>query len=77
VIDACWLVCLCDGVGPSGSPVEDAQRTMTDGDTRVVLSVVWGTNALPGRTRETVAWYRELVAMIPGAVLEDVERTGP
>ncbi|MGE0871811.1 MAG: phenylalanine--tRNA ligase beta subunit-related protein, partial [Kofleriaceae bacterium] len=69
VIDASGLVCLCDGEGPSGTPVKDAQRTKTDGDTRVVLSVVWGTNALPGRTRETVAWYRELVAMIPGAVL--------
>jgi DNA/RNA-binding domain of Phe-tRNA-synthetase-like protein len=72
LIDASGLVCLSDAQGPSGTPVKDAQRTKTHDATRVALSIVWGTTALPGRTRETTRWYRELVATIPGAVLEDV-----
>jgi len=72
VIDASGLLALHDAQGPTGTPVKDAQRTKTDETTRAVLSVVWGTNALPGRTRETVRWYRELVGAIAGAVVEDV-----
>jgi len=73
VIDASGLLCLFDADGPSGTPVKDAQRTKTHDDTRVTLSIIWGTNALPGRTRETTAWYRELVGAIDGAVIEDVQ----
>ena len=72
VIDASGLLALFDAQGPTGTPVKDAQRTKTDATTRAVLSVVWGTRALPGRTRETVRWYRELVGAIAGAVVEDV-----
>ncbi|MGE0548063.1 MAG: phenylalanine--tRNA ligase beta subunit-related protein [Kofleriaceae bacterium] len=72
VIDASGLLCLCDNEGPSGTPVKDAQRTKTDDHTRVVLSVVWGTKALLDRTAQTVQWYRELVATIPGVEIEDV-----
>jgi DNA/RNA-binding domain of Phe-tRNA-synthetase-like protein len=72
VIDASGLLALYDAQGPTGTPVKDAQRTKTDDTTRAVLSVVWGTSALPGRTRETVRWYRELVGAIAGAVVEDV-----
>src|ERR1041385_6268425 len=73
VIDASGLLCLFDADGPSGTPVKDAQRTKTHDDTRITLSIIWGTNALPGRTRETTAWYRELVGAIDGAVIEDVQ----
>lgn len=75
VIDAGGLLCLFDAEGPSGTPVKDAQRTKTHDDTRAALSIVWGTRALAGRTAKTTAWYRELVAAIPGAQLEDVTLT--
>lgn len=70
VIDASGLVCLYDEVGPTGTPVKDAQRTKTDDATQNVLVIVWGTNALAGRTAETVRDYRALMA--PFARLEDV-----
>jgi DNA/RNA-binding domain of Phe-tRNA-synthetase-like protein len=72
VIDAGGLVCLYDELGPSGSPVKDAQRTKTDDDTRCTLSIVWGTLALPGRAASAARWYRELVAEIEGAEVQDV-----
>jgi DNA/RNA-binding domain of Phe-tRNA-synthetase-like protein len=75
VIDASGLVALVDADGTSGTPVKDAQRTKTSDGTRRALSIVWGTKALPGRTARAVAWYRELVATIPGASLEEVELT--
>ena len=72
LIDASGLLCLWDAVGPTGTPVKDAQRTKTHDGTRAALSVVWGTSALPGRTAAATRWYRELVAAIPGATVEDV-----
>jgi len=72
VIDAGGLVCLYDAQGPTGTPVKDAQRTKTGDDTRATLSIVWGTRALPGRAAAAARWYRELVAAIDGATLEDV-----
>ncbi|HEY5936548.1 MAG TPA: phenylalanine--tRNA ligase beta subunit-related protein [Kofleriaceae bacterium] len=72
VIDASGLVCLHDAEGPTGTPVKDAQRTKTSDATRAALAIVWGTRALPDRTPATTAWYRELAAMIDGAVIEDV-----
>lgn len=75
VIDASHLLALCDGEGVTGTPVKDAQRTKTSEQTRAALSLVWGTKALPGRTHKATAWYRELVAMIPGATVEDVALT--
>ena len=72
VIDASGLVCLYDEQGPSGSPVKDAQRTKTDDATRGTLSIVWGTRALPERAARAARWYRELVAAIEGASVEDV-----
>jgi DNA/RNA-binding domain of Phe-tRNA-synthetase-like protein len=72
VIDAGGLLAVFDGEGPTGTPVKDAQRTKTHDGTTRTLAVIWGTSALPGRTRAATAWYRELVAMIPGATSEDV-----
>ena len=72
VIDASGLVCLFDTVGPTGTPVKDAQRTKTHAGTRTTLSIVWGTTALPGRTARTVSLYQEVVASIAGAVVEPV-----
>jgi len=72
VIDVSGLVCLWDAQGPTGTPVKDAQRTKTHDGTRAAISIVWGTSALPGRTREATRWYRDLMLSIPGATVEDV-----
>jgi len=72
LIDVGGLCCLFDAEGPTGTPVKDAQRTKTHDATRVALSVIWGTRGLNGRTEKTGKWYRELVAEIPGAVIEPV-----
>jgi DNA/RNA-binding domain of Phe-tRNA-synthetase-like protein len=60
-IDLSGLLCLSDASGPSANGVKDAQRTKTHGGTTHTLSILWGTNALPGRTRAAAAWYRELL----------------
>lgn len=73
VIDAGGLLAVHDRLGPTGTPVKDAQRTKTHDGTRVTLAVVWGTSSLPGHTAITTARYRELVEAIPDAVNEDVE----
>ena len=72
VIDAGGLLGLTDAEGPSATPVKDAQRSKTHDGTRVTLSIVWGTRSLPGRTKKATDWYRELVATIDGATVEDV-----
>lgn len=71
-IDVSGLLCLYDAIGPTGTPVKDAQRTKTHDGTRTTISVVWGTSALPGRTREVTRWYRELLESLEGATTEDV-----
>jgi DNA/RNA-binding domain of Phe-tRNA-synthetase-like protein len=73
VIDASGLVCLYDDEGPTGTPVKDAQRTKTDAATKNLVVIIWGTRALPGRTAETVAWYRDQFA--PYGALEDITVT--
>src|SRR5262245_27449937 len=60
-IDVAGLLCLFDADGPCGSAVKDSQRTKTGPDTRRTLSLVWGTQALPGRSEKTEAWYRQLL----------------
>jgi DNA/RNA-binding domain of Phe-tRNA-synthetase-like protein len=71
-IDVSGLVCLYDAEGPTGTPVKDAQRTKTHDGTVAALSIIWGTTALPERTRAAVEWYRSLVAQLPGTTVEDV-----
>lgn len=75
-IDASGLCALVDEAGPCGTPVKDAQRTKTHAGTRALLSIVWGTHALDGRTALTTRWYRALAAAIPGATIEDVALDG-
>ncbi|HEY5924965.1 MAG TPA: phenylalanine--tRNA ligase beta subunit-related protein [Kofleriaceae bacterium] len=71
-IDASGLLAVFDAEGPTGTPVKDAQRTKTHDATKTTLSIVWGSNRLPGRTHEATNWYRQLVASIAGTTLEDV-----
>lgn len=61
-IDLEGLIGLDDADGPCANAVKDSQRTKTNGETRQVLAIVWGTNALPGRTKATAAWLGELLA---------------
>lgn len=61
VIDVAGLLCLSDAEGPCANAVKDAQRTKTGDDTITTLSLVWGTNALPGRAAQTARFYRQLL----------------
>jgi len=67
-IDVGKLLCLFDALGACANAVKDAQRTKTGDTTTRVLSVIWGTNAVAGRTAETLSWYRELVARTGASV---------
>lgn len=60
-IDVSGLISLWDESGPCANPVKDAQRTKTSGQTTRTLSIIWGTQALPGRVEEVLEWYRELL----------------
>jgi DNA/RNA-binding domain of Phe-tRNA-synthetase-like protein len=60
-IDLGGLLCLFDADGPCANAVKDAQRTKTSAETRRTLSLIWGTNALPGRADRAETWYRELL----------------
>lgn len=71
-IDASGLLALCDAAGPCGTAVKDAQRTKTHAATRALLSIVWGSRPLDGRTAIVTNWYRALTATIAGATVEDV-----
>lgn len=70
-IDLAGLLCLFDAEGPCANAVKDAQRTKTTADTRATLSILWGSNALPGRANEAGLWYRQLLTHA-GATTEDV-----
>ncbi len=69
-IDVGGLLCLWDRDGPCANAVKDSQRTKTSATTQRTLAVVWGTQALPGHTAKTTAWYRALVAQSGGVVRE-------
>lgn len=71
ILDLSGLLCLFDADGPCANAVKDAHRTKTTPDTRRTLSLVWGTTTLPGRTRQAIAWYRDLLAN-QGATTEAV-----
>jgi DNA/RNA-binding domain of Phe-tRNA-synthetase-like protein len=60
-IDLGGLLCLFDADGPCANAVKDAQRTKTTAQTRRTLSLVWGTQALPGRAQAATTWYRALL----------------
>jgi DNA/RNA-binding domain of Phe-tRNA-synthetase-like protein len=61
-IDISGLLCLSDGEGPCANAVKDSQRTKTSPQTHHVLYLVWGTSALPGRTKATMSWLTDLLA---------------
>ena len=60
-IDISGLLCLCEASGPCANAVKDSQRTKTHAASRRTLSLIWGTQALPGRAAEAETWYHELL----------------
>ena len=60
-IDIGGLLTLHDAEGPCGGPVKDSQRTKTHDGTTRTLSIIWGTDALPGHTDAALTWYRDLL----------------
>ncbi len=71
-IDVGRLLCLFDNEGPCANAVKDSQRTKTNPETRRVLTLIWGTNKLPGHAAKAEVWYHELL-MAHGARIESVE----
>lgn len=61
VIDLMGLLCLFDAVGPCANAVKDAQRTKTHPQSQRTLTLIWGTNQLPGRAESAASWCRELL----------------
>ena len=55
------LVCLWDASGPCANAVKDSQRTKTHQGTLRTLSILWGSNQVPGRARQAADWYRTLL----------------
>jgi DNA/RNA-binding domain of Phe-tRNA-synthetase-like protein len=74
-IDVAGLLCLFDADGPCANAVKDAQRTKTSAGTRQTLSIIWSTVRLPGRSEQTLRWYRELLEQA-GAATELVRPAG-
>ncbi len=70
-IDVAGLLCLFDAEGPCANAVKDSQRTKTTPETTQTLSVIWGTNALPGRTAKTAEWYRALLHAVGATTREE------
>lgn len=60
-IDVSGLLCLFDAEGPCANAVKDAQRTKTGPATRRTLSLIWGTQQLPGLAADAQRWYQELL----------------
>ncbi|MFM7151733.1 MAG: phenylalanine--tRNA ligase beta subunit-related protein [Gemmataceae bacterium] len=71
VMELAGLLCLWDQDGPIANAVKDSQRTKTSPGTTRTLSVVWGTQAIPGRTADVVTRYRQILEDC-GARTEDV-----
>ena len=76
VISIGGLVVLFDADGACGGPVKDSQRTKTHPGTSETISVVWGTQDLPGRAQQTAKWYAELMEQI-GATVTEIRPTAP
>jgi DNA/RNA-binding domain of Phe-tRNA-synthetase-like protein len=71
-IDVGGLVCLFDAAGACANAVKDCQRTKTDAATVETLSVIWSVAGLEAHAEAAERWYRHLLGMVGGVVL-DVE----
>ena len=64
------LVCLWDASGPCANAVKDSQRTKTHQGTLRTLSILWGSNQVPGRARQAADWYRTLLESLEATTHE-------
>ena len=71
-IDVGRLLCLFDSEGPCANAVKDSQRTKTNPETRRTLTLIWGTDKLPGHAAAAETWYQELLKA-HGARLDSVD----
>ena len=71
-LDLQGLLCLWDAEGPCASPVKDSQRTKTQGSTRRILCLIWGSKSLADQVELAATWYRQLLSLT-GAQLLDVQ----
>ncbi|MCP4779034.1 MAG: hypothetical protein GY880_32870, partial [Planctomycetaceae bacterium] len=55
------LLCLFDDQGACANAVKDSQRTKTSSKTKRTLSIIWGTQSLPGYTSTVSQWYCKLL----------------
>ena len=55
------LLCLFDNLGACASAVKDSQRTKTFPETKKTLSIIWGTQSLPGYCSKVSRWYCDLL----------------
>ena len=55
------LLCLFDDQGACANAVKDSQRTKTSSETKRTLSIIWGTQSLPGYTSTVSQWYCKLL----------------
>ena len=61
VIKVSGLLGLHDAAGACANAVKDAQRTKTDENTIKTLTIIWGTNKLPGTAKPALDWYLGLL----------------
>jgi DNA/RNA-binding domain of Phe-tRNA-synthetase-like protein len=62
------LLCLFDDEGPCANAVKDSQRIKTHPGTTRTLSLLWGTQALPGKVDEVLDWYQGVVERLGGRI---------
>lgn len=55
------LLCLHDADGPCANAVKDSMRTKTHDETRRILCLVWGSEAVADATDAAVRWYETLL----------------
>jgi len=58
------LLALCDGVGPSATPIKDSQRTKTDTTTTETISIIWGHRDHTDRMEYALSRQHDLLAKI-------------
>jgi DNA/RNA-binding domain of Phe-tRNA-synthetase-like protein len=69
-MDVGGLLCLFDAQGACANAVKDSQRTKTDEQTVLTLSVIWGVAGYEPQLSSARGWYEELL-LRAGATVSD------
>jgi DNA/RNA-binding domain of Phe-tRNA-synthetase-like protein len=70
-IDLRGLICLFDAAGPCANPVKDSMRAKTTEASQRTITVIWGSQGLPGRSEALLRWHMEINERL-GAQVERV-----